>query len=181
MALFRKTASEPLAVTMAGVKLGQRLLVVGIRDPKLAAQLAIKAGLTGRACVVDDDEARLAKAAAEIEQEGALVEPLRAPYGMWPYDPESFDVVVIPQLLPVLDPESRKRCASEVFRVLRRGGRVLVIDPAARGGFAALLNRPASDPAYKGPAATLQDAGFLAVRELAEADGVIYVEGIKKA
>ena len=61
---------------MAAVKLGSGFLAVGTRDPKLIASLAVKAGLTGRACVVDDDEARLAKAAAAIEQEGALIEPV---------------------------------------------------------------------------------------------------------
>ena len=73
MGLFRKSAAvEPLGVTMAAVKLGERMLAVGARNPTLTARLAVKAGLTGRACVVDDDEARLAKAAAAIEQEGAL-------------------------------------------------------------------------------------------------------------
>lgn len=181
MALFRKTAAEPLGVTMAGVKLGQRLLVVGTRDPKLAAQLAVKAGLTGRACVVDDDEARLAKGAAEIEREGALVEPSRAPFGLWPYDAESFDVAVIPNLLPFLTTETRMRCVSEVYRVIRPGGRAIVVEPARRGGFGALLHRSSSiDPAYDGPVAQLQTVGFTAVRQLAETDGVVYAEGVKR-
>ncbi len=182
MGLFRKSAlSEPLAVTMAGVKLGQRVLVAGARDARLAAQVAAKAGLTGRACLVDDDEARLAKAAEAIERQGALIEPTRAPYGMWPYDPESFDVAVIAQLLPQLTAEDRDRCAAEVFRVLRPGGRAVVIETAKRGGFGALLGTPAGDPSYKGPLAALQKAGFTAVRQLAETDGTIYVEGIKRA
>jgi len=35
---FRKTESDPLAVTMAGVKLGDRVLAVGIGDVKLVAR-----------------------------------------------------------------------------------------------------------------------------------------------
>jgi ubiquinone/menaquinone biosynthesis C-methylase UbiE len=181
MAIFRRTTAEPLGVTMAGVKLGQRVLIVGARDPKLAARLAIKSGLTGRACVVDDDEARLTAGATEIEREGALVEPARAPYGMWPYDGESFDVAVIPHLLPQLGAHPRERCVAEVYRVLRPGGRAIVVEPARRGGFGALLNRQTFDPSYAGPTAALQAAGFTAVRTLAETDGVIYVEGIKRA
>lgn len=180
MGLFRKSSEEPLAVTMAGVKLGQRLLAVGVRDPKLIAQLAVKAGLTGRTCVVDDDETRLAEGAAAIEAEGALVEPTRAPYGMLPFDADAFDVAVIPSLLPALAADGRMRCASEVFRVLRPGGRALIIEPSRRGGFGALLNRTSVDPAYKGGVALLQDVGFRAVRQLAEADGISFVEGIKK-
>lgn len=166
---------------MAGVKLGHRLLAVGVRDPKLIAQLAVKAGLTGRTCVVDDDAARLEKGAAAIEKEGALVEPTRAPYGMWPYEAESFDVAVIAHLLPVLTSDTRVLCVSEVYRVLRAGGRVIAIEASRRGGFGALLNRHPVDPAYQGPAATLQSVGFTATRVLAEADGIVYAEGIKRA
>jgi len=183
MGLFRKTAAiEPLGVTMAAVKLGERLLSVGTRNPKLTAQLAVKAGLTGRAALVDDDEARLAKAAAAIEQEGALIEPVRASYGLWPFDSGSFDVAVIADLVHTLTPDVRARCVSEVFRVLRPGGRAIVLEPAPRGGIGALINRQvASDPNYAGAAKALTGEGFAAVRQIAEADGVRYVEGIKKA
>jgi|SRR4051794_9445609 len=182
MGLFRKSSEEPLGVTMAGVKLGQRVLAVGTRDPKLAAQLAAKSGLTGRACIVDDDESRLAAAAAAIEHEGALIEPIRAPYGMWPFDPDSFDVAIIPQLLATMRPYDRTQTLFEVFRVLRPGGRVLVIEAARRGGVLAILERTmASNPDYDGAAAALRTAGFGAVRQLAEAEGVAYIEGVKRA
>ena len=52
---FRKSALESLPVAMSGVKLADRLLVIGASDPALAAALAAKVGLTGRACVVDKD------------------------------------------------------------------------------------------------------------------------------
>lgn len=183
MGWFRKQApTEPLGVTMAAVKLGERMLSVGVRSPTLTARLAVKAGLTGRACIVDDDEVRLATAAAAIEQEGALIEPVRAPYGMWPFDSGSFDVAVIADLLPTLTPDVRVRCVTEVLRVLRPGGRAIVLEPAPRGGIGALINRQtASDPTYTGAAKALTREGFAAVRQIAEADGVLYVEGIKKA
>ena len=182
MGLFRKSAGEPLPVAMAAVKLGQRLLAVGATDPALIAQLATKAGLTGRACVVDPDPERLAAGAAAIEREGALVEAAQAAFGAWPYESESFDVVVMPRILALLDGPSRARCATDVMRVLRGGGRAIAIDPAPRKGLGALLGRgEAGDPSYRGGAAVLQAAGFTAVRELAEAEGVVFVEGIKRA
>ena len=181
MGLFRKSAGEPLPVVMAAVKLGQRLLAVGATDPALIAQLAIKAGLTGRACVVDPDAERLTAGAAAIEQEGALVETSHAPFGAWPYEAESFDVVVMARIFPLLDEQSRARCAADVMRVLRGGGRAIVIDPTRRSGLGALLGRGvATDPAYRGGAPVLQAAGFTAVRELAEAEGFVFVEGIKR-
>ena len=182
MAWFRKTQkAEPLPVTMAGVKLGDRFLAVGVRDPALIAVLAARAGLTGTACAVDADEAAVIKAAAAIERDGVLAEVARAPWGMWPYNADSFDVALIRDLLPTLTSDSRWRCVSDVLRVLRPGGRAIVIEPAPRGGFGALLNRQAVDPDYPGAVKTLKDGGFAAVRKLAERDGVLYVEGIKKA
>ena len=168
-------------MTMAGVKLGQRLLAVGTRDPKLIAQLAAKVGLTGRACIVDADESDLAKAVAAVEQEGALVEASRAPYGMWPFDADSFDVAVIPDLLPSLTPDVRVRCVSEVLRVLRPGGRALVVERAQRGGLVgALLGGTRTATAYEGPVEALRANGFAAVRQLSETDAVTYVEGVKR-
>jgi SAM-dependent methyltransferase len=182
MGLFRKSSpGEPLAVTMAGVKLGDRFLAVGVRDPALIAVLAAKAGLTGTACAVDADEAAVAKAAAAIERDGALAEVTRAPWGMWPYDEGSFDVAVIRDLLPALTSDDRRRCVMELLRVLRPGGRAIVIESAPRGGFGGLLNRQPVDASYRGAVRTLQDDGFAAVRELANRDGVLYVEGIKKS
>lgn len=169
-------------MSMAGVKLGQRLLAVGTRDVKLIAQLAVKSGLTGRACIVDPDEHLLAQAAAAIEQEGALVEAIRAPYGMWPFEENSFDVAVIPDLLPALTRDVRVLCMTGVSRVLRPGGRVLVIERSPRGGLVgALLGGARQAPAYEDPVGLLREHGFAAVRQLAETDGVTYVEGVKKA
>ena len=184
MKLFRRTApGEPLPVTIAAVKLGDRFLAVGVRDPALVAVLAAKAGLTGTACAVDDDEAAVAKAAAAIERDGALAEVTRAPWGMWPYTDSSFDIALMRNLLPALTPNERMRSLWEVVRVLRPGGRAVVIEPAPRGGFGAMLSRQTMDADYLatgGPVQALKDAGFAAVRVLAEVDGTVYVEGIKK-
>ena len=175
MGWFRKSApTEPLAVTMAGVKLGDRFLAVGVRDPALIAALATRAGLTGQAHAIEADEARIEKARAAIEHEGALVDVIGASWKTWPFDAGSIDVAVIPNLLPALTPEERAHCVAETLRVLRPGGRVVVIDGGRRG----LLARGGPQIDAQQP---LKDAGFAAVRLLAETGGTTYVEGIKKA
>jgi ubiquinone/menaquinone biosynthesis C-methylase UbiE len=181
MSWFRKSSSEPLAVTMTAVKLGNRFLSVGLRDIALIAAVAAKSGLTGRACAVDADEARVTSAGDALEREGALVEVTRAPFGMWPYDESSFDVALIAHLLPSLTSDVRAQCVSETLRVLRPGGRAVVIEPAPRGGLGAFIAGKGSVTTYEGPVKALQDAGFAAVRLLAETDGVLYAEGIRRA
>jgi ubiquinone/menaquinone biosynthesis C-methylase UbiE len=179
---FRKSSREPLAVTMAGVKLGDRLLAVGMTDTALIAALAIKAGLTGRAVAVDADEARVRDGGAAIEREGALVEVARAPWETLPYDAASFDVAIMRDLLPSLPPDIRQRCLGEVLRVLRSGGRLIVAE-TTRSGIGALVGRRAEDEAYAssgGATAALEASGFVGVRVLAEREGARFVEGARR-
>jgi hypothetical protein len=76
------------------------------------------------------------------------------------------DVAVITQVLLALPQDVRARAAAEILRVLRPGGRAIVIEHAP-GGAEAI--------------GALQAAGFAAVRELAVYKKVAYVEGIKRA
>ena len=170
MGWFRKTAErDSLAVTMAGVKLGDRFLSIGVRDTRLIAALAAKAGLTGRSCAVDADAARITGAAAAIEREGALVEVTHAPGFTLPFDAGSFDVAVARDVVSAVAPDAAAHLASEALRVLRGGGRVIVIESTKRARI---------EPAAL--TAALTSAGFAAVRVLAEADHTIFVEGIKR-
>ena len=63
MFLRKVAACEPLAVAMSGVRLGERLLQIGVDDPPLLGALAAKVGLSGHAAVVTLDE-RSARARA---------------------------------------------------------------------------------------------------------------------
>jgi arsenite methyltransferase len=178
---LRKSLGEPLAVTMAGIKLGNRLLLVGAGDPVLIAGLASKTGLTGRACAVDASEAVSARAADVVAREGALIETLTAPFTHVPLESETFDVAVVRDVLGGLQPADRTACVREVHRVLRPGGRCLIIDTAP-SGLSALLRRTPEGMnygAHGGPALVLESAGFRAVRTLAQSDGLLFAEGIK--
>jgi ubiquinone/menaquinone biosynthesis C-methylase UbiE len=169
---------------MVGVKLGDRLLVVGCGDPLLLAQLAIKTGLTGRAFALDENPQTVAAAAETAVREGALLETATAPYDTIPLESESFDVVVLRDVLPYLTAARRDGCVSEAQRVLRPGGRCLVIDCGGR------VRRPASgrsnpaapdDTAEEGPVRVLLRSGFKAARVLAEREGLVFAEAIKPA
>lgn len=183
MAWFRKAApAAPLVLTMTGAKLGNRVLVLGLSDPALVASLAIKSGLTGRACAVDADAAMIARATAAVEREGALVEIVSAPWSALPYEAAAFDLVVIRGVLATMADDERARTLLEVYRVLRDGGRAIVIDDVPRGGIGARLGGRKIDPAYAegGGVAALTRNGFVAARVLAEREGLRFTEGARR-
>lgn len=176
--LRKPLASEPLVVTMAGVRMGDRLLVIGCDAPKAIAQLALKPGLTGRTCLVDDDAARVDRASALAESEGALVESQTAPVTAVPYESASFDVVVVHHLLARIDAGQRAACVAEAARVVRPGGRCVIIQPLRRGGLAGLFGATHGLTAAE-VETLLSAAGFRAVHTLAERDGLLFAEGAK--
>ena len=177
MLKLRKTeTSEPLIVAMTAVRMADRLLVIGCGEPKLIAQIALKPGLTGRACAVDEHGERAARAGTTAQNEGALLEVETAPPTMLPYDRESFDVVVVNHLLPGLSADRRVAALAEAARVLRPGGRCVVVQPGRRSGLAGLLGgQPAMTAAEVEQA--MNAAGFRAVRTIAEREGLLFVEG----
>jgi ubiquinone/menaquinone biosynthesis C-methylase UbiE len=178
MRFFREPSLEQLPVSIAGIKLGDRVLMLGAGDPKLFAQLALKTGLTGRACVVDDDAARIERAGDVATREGALIETIVAPWRQLPVDDGAFDVAIVRDVLATLDQSARNGAVREVVRALRPGGRCLVIDGGKRG-LGGLLSKNPAQPDYDA-AAALQDAAFRAVRVVAERDGMKFVEGVKE-
>lgn len=181
MKWIRKSSLEPLAVSMSGLKLGDRLLVIGCSDPILIAGLAAKVGLTGRACAVDESASRAMEAGRVAEREGALIETATAPDWQLPYDENSFDVVVVRAMLSGTTPDSRSSALREARRVLRPGGRCVAIEGSTRRGLTSLMGggqtaAPNADEAT----GALVSAGFVAVRTLAERDGMLFVEGVRK-
>ena len=114
---------------MTGVKLGDRLLVIGCAHAKLVAQLALKPGLTGRACALDENAAMSARAAEAALREGALLESETAPPTMLPHNDSAFDIVVMNHALAGIQPDRRVAFLNEARRVLREGGRCVAVEP----------------------------------------------------
>jgi ubiquinone/menaquinone biosynthesis C-methylase UbiE len=145
------------------------------------ATLASKVGLTGRACLIDQDPDAVRRAQRAAAKQGVLVETALTRFPAVPFDNEAFDLVVMHQLLSELQPNERMGTIREVYRVLRQGGRCLVIEPTSRGLGAVFAGRP-KDKQYlrsDGPEQSLKAEGFKAPRRLAERGGLVFYEGIK--
>src|SRR5262245_11739950 len=177
----RRSDPFTLVVSMTGVKMGDRLLQIGCAHGGRLASIAAKVGLSGQAVAVVPDDASEARARKGAAHAGVLVDVVVAPPARLPTGADSIDLVVVDDtggLFGGMTTADRVAAFQEVRRVLRPGGRTIVIGAAPRGGFGALLTRAHGGPGFAAEE-TLQAEGFRSVRLLAERDGLRFWEGIK--
>jgi ubiquinone/menaquinone biosynthesis C-methylase UbiE len=181
----RRADSHRLSVSMTGVKMGDSVVFIGCANGDRLAAAAAKVGLSGRAvAIVPDDPAaeRARKGAAKL---GVLLDVDTAPPTRLPVADASADLVVVDdteRLLDDMPAGHRPAFVREIVRVLRGGGRVVVIGAAPRSGIGALLNRAPAERLFTASGAVnaaLVADGFRSVRTLAEREGLVFVEGIK--
>jgi ubiquinone/menaquinone biosynthesis C-methylase UbiE len=182
---LKKADPHLLIVGMTGVKMGDKFVQVGCAHGGRLAAVAAKVGLSGRAAVVAPDESSAARAQKAAEEAGVLVEIEIGPPTRLPLPDDEFDLAVVDDtagLFGTMRPEDRVAAIRELLRVLRGGGRVLVVGAVPRGGLGAVLSRTQSGPPFvaSGDALKALEAdGFKSVRTLAEREGLVFVEGIK--
>ena len=182
---LKKSDPYLLIVGMTGVKMGDAFLQVGCPHGGRLAAVAGKVGLSGRAAVVAPDDASAGRARKAAEQAGVLVEVEIAAPARLPLADGEFDLAVADDtagLFGTMRPEDRVAAVRELVRVLRPGGRVLVVGAVPRGGLGAVLSRTRNGPPFvaSGDATRALEAdGFKSVRTLAEREGLVFVEGIK--
>jgi ubiquinone/menaquinone biosynthesis C-methylase UbiE len=177
----RAGSAFSLVVSMTGAKMGERVAQIGCAHGGRLGAIAAPVGLSGRAVAIVPDDAAAARAQKGAAESGILVEVDVAPPTRLPLDNDAFDVAVIDDtsgLLSTMRAEDRVATVREAIRILRPGGRVIVIGALARGGLGALFSRAQHEPSAD-PAAALQADGFKSVRTLAEREGLRFTEGIK--
>jgi ubiquinone/menaquinone biosynthesis C-methylase UbiE len=177
---------DPLPVTMSGVRMGERVLQVGVDDPRIAGAIAAKVGLSGHAAMVVADEQAAARARDGIADVGGLVDLQVTPSDTLPFEAATFDALVAHNMdlaLAALPAERRAARLAEWRRVLRDGGRLIVIEAGTRTGLGAVLRPgPKPDTAYEargGTVGALHAAGFRPVRMLGDREGFRFIEGLK--
>ena len=164
------------ALAMLGAKAGQRVMCLGAADAALTAELARVTGLNGQTIVVAPDataEKRVEEAAAAA---GVLVELAGASGGA--ERPDAYDLVAIIHAWTALDAGTRRAAVDQAFRLVRPGGRVVLVasaGPRPRFGRPHAVPREILDEAV----ALFTAAGSRAVRVLGEAEGTVYVEGVR--
>jgi len=181
MAILRRDDPYRLVIGMTGVQMGDRIAQIGCPEGGRLAAIAGKVGLSGRAVAVVPDEVSAARARKAAAREGVLLELEIAPPTRLPGATAAFDLVVVDDtggLLLAMSADDRVLAVREALRLLRPGGRVMVIGSAPRAGLGALFTRIRPAPRFD-PGPALQSGGCKAVRMLAERDGLVFVEGMK--
>jgi ubiquinone/menaquinone biosynthesis C-methylase UbiE len=178
---LRKSDPHMLSVGMAGVKMGNQIAQIGCADGGRLGAIAAKVGLSGRAAAIVPDEADARRARKGATEAGVLVDVDVAPPTRLPLEDNAFDLVVVDDtggLLATMRPEDRVLTVREAFRILKPGGRILVIGAVPRGGLGAVFTRAQSGPPFD-PKPSLEADGFTFTRQLGEREGLRFVEGLK--
>ena len=182
MFFLRKSSLEQLPLAMCGVRMGERALQIGIDDPALAGAIAAKVGLSGHAAIAVSDDRKAATARAAAVTAGVLADVQVAPLDSLPFPSDAFDVIVLhaaADALPALEGAAGIAMLREGHRLLRTGGRIVILEGRGRRGLWTRL-RGRQMPLRPGAAVNaLSAAGFRASRPLAEREGYRFTEGLK--
>lgn len=179
--LRRKSTPYLLVVGMTGVKLGDRIAQINCAHGGRLAAVAAKVGLSGRAAAIVPDADAALRARKGAEQAGVLVEIEIAPPTRLPHDAAVFDLVIVDDtdgFLDAMSSDDRAATVREAARILRPGGRAMVIGALPPTGLGALFSRAPARPSLD-PQPLLEANGFKFVRHLAEREGLRFVEGLK--
>jgi len=174
----RTRTLDPLQVSMTGVRMGERFLLIGCHDRALLSGLAAKVGLSGSAAVATNDLASARRAAAVGAKVGALIDVRPIEGDALPFDRDQFDMVVIDDTngsFAAIDEPARVAYLRDALRTVRQGGRIEVVEGLGGGIFRGAVTRPQSYDMLR----DLVAAGFKPSRLLAEKDGFRFLEGLR--
>lgn len=180
MKLFRPGASpHQTALAMVGAKAGSAVVIIGAEDPAFSAEVALVTGLNGRTLIVVASADAQPRVEAAATNAGALVDIETAAPTSLPAADGAFDIAVVTGLAHIS--ANLDEVVREAARVVRPGGRVVVIHGRKVGGLKKLIGSAAAetDPAGEGIVGALSRAGLRGTRKLGSEEGISYFEGTK--
>jgi ubiquinone/menaquinone biosynthesis C-methylase UbiE len=116
------------ALRLARLSEGEKALDIGCGTGTLAIAAKRHVGETGVVCGVDASLQMLARAVKKGRHAGVDIDFRNAAVEALPFRDSQFDLVLSTLMLHHLPGKVREECAREIRRVLKPGGRVLIID-----------------------------------------------------
>lgn len=115
-------------VELARLEPGQSVLDVGCGTGSLAIAAKRRVGASGAVQGLDASREMIARARRKASKAGVDVTFVNDVVEAMPFPDGAFDTVLSTLMLHHLPRETRRQCAREMLRVLKPGGRVLVVD-----------------------------------------------------
>jgi ubiquinone/menaquinone biosynthesis C-methylase UbiE len=131
MTFGRERAFREKTLRLARLAPGESVLDVGCGTGTLAITAKRLVGPTGTVCGIDASPEMIDRARKKARKAGVDVVFENAAAEALPYPDAQFDVALSTVMLHHLPRKGRERCAREMRRVVKPGGRVLAVDFAS--------------------------------------------------
>lgn len=126
--LGRERSFRERLLALAALRAGEQVIDIGCGTGTTAILAKRQVGPAGAVCGIDASTQMIARAHRKASRAGVKVEFREAPAQALPFPDSQFDVAVSTLMLHHLTPAARVELAAEAYRVLRPGGRFLLID-----------------------------------------------------
>lgn len=121
-------------IDLAQLQAGEQALDVGCGTGTLALKAYARVGATGRVCGIDPAPRQLARARSKAAHRDASIDFQIGVIERLPFPDHSFDVVLSTLMMHHLPDDIKRRGLTEIARVLKSGGRLVIVDFALLGG-----------------------------------------------
>ena len=142
---LRKVQSR--IIDLAGFQPGETVLDVGCGTGTLALKAYARVGATGHVYGIDAGPKQIARARAKAERASLPIDFQVSVIEQLPFADRSIDVVLSTFMMHVLPDDLKRQGLAEIARVLKPGGRLLVVDFKRPGEH----QEPSGRPVHTGP------------------------------
>jgi ubiquinone/menaquinone biosynthesis C-methylase UbiE len=126
--LGRAAAMREQTVDLAGLRAGERVLEVGCGTGEVAQRARLRVGPDGDVSGIDPSAQMIEVARRKASRAGLQVDYRIGAIEALPYRDASFDVVLSSLMMHHLPDDLKSAGLAEVRRVLKPGGRLLIVD-----------------------------------------------------